>query len=457
MISFDVNDFCRHIYQYGLVLDPSKVKIDGKGHNCRMIDNAPGKAAGSYTIYPNTGIAVFKSWRDGIVHKYFPGGTLPNIDFKKIMKEHRQKQLDEWFKVSQESYRKYSMIDTALSTSKYLESKNISANLAKFDIKIDRIGNLIVPFYNSKGYISTLQTIWPDGNKYFEEGGQISGCFNKIGFNLINSDYGETIYIGEGFATMATINEAFSSPCVVAGNCGNLLPVLNNLCRLYPNAKFVICADNDIALRETPVDSGQMIWSNPGIEAAMSCQVVHACGIVYPEFTNSDYNLTDFNDLHYTCGINEVIRQVTTQLRPTIKQTLEKLVYNLDEYNSNTFKTKLQSIKNYFEHFGQPLNGDLSSLFINELQLVTNIDDDYIITNIFFNFKLIFVEQIQAEQVTIKVDSHQLATFEQELEKIKLSHLIEIDQRFNAINLELQLTKQENALLKANLSKDNHG
>ena len=457
MTSFDTADFCRHIYQYGLVLDPSKVKIDGKAHNCRMIDNAPGKAAGNYTIFPNTGIAIFKSWRDGIVHKYFPGGSLSNIDFKKIMKEQRQKQQDEWFKVSQESYKKYSGIAITESTSEYLVRKNVCQNMPKFDIKIDKSGNIIIPFYNSKGYISTLQTIWPDGAKYFEKGGQISGCFHKIGFNLVTPGYSDTIYIGEGFATMATIYEAFNMPCIVAANCGNLLPVLDNIARLHPSAKFVICADNDIALRELPVGSGQMIWSNPGIEAAMSCQAVHACGVVYPEFPNSDFNYTDFNDLHFTCGINEVIRQVSSQLNPEIRQSLKKEVYSPGDYNDHVFKAKLHSIRNYFEHFGQPLNSDLSSLFINDLQLVTNIDDEYTITNIFFNFKLIFVEQVQLDQVTIKVDLQLLTAFEKELEKIKLSHLIEIDQRFNAINTELQITKQENALLKANLSKENHG
>ena len=253
-MNFDAVDFCRYIYQYGLELEPSRVKIDGKPHNCKMIDNAPGKKAGSYTVYANTGIAIFKSWRDGIIHKYRPGGYSAKADIQKIMQEARQKQFDEWFQVSRESYKKFCAIDARKQQSEYLQQKHINNDIATYDVKVDEAGNLVIPFYNRRGYISTLQTILADGSKYFEKSGQISECFHQIGFRAVESNcYSGEIYIGEGFATMASVHMALDKPCIVAANCGNLLPVLDNVAKLYPNARYIICADNDIALREMPV------------------------------------------------------------------------------------------------------------------------------------------------------------------------------------------------------------
>jgi hypothetical protein len=36
-------------------------------------------------------------------------------------------------------------------------------------------------------------------------------------------------------------------------------------------AQFVICADNDLKLREKTPGSEKWIWANPGVEAAIKC------------------------------------------------------------------------------------------------------------------------------------------------------------------------------------------
>lgn len=450
---FNAIDFCHHIYQYGLVLEPSKVKVDGKAHNCRMIDNAPGKKAGCYTVYPDTGIAIFKSWRDGVVHKYYSKGQFikSSSDFKQMMKEQKQKQHEEWFKVSYASYQKFNSIPVTEKKSDYLIRKQVS----NFMAKVDGQGNLIIPYYNSNGYIRTLQTITPDGNKLFAKGGQISGCFHPMGLSSVSSTYADNIYVGEGFSTMASVFIAMEKPCIVAGNCGNLLPVLDNLTRLYPNARFIICADNDMKM---PIGSEHMIWSNPGVEAAINCQKFHACDVVIPDFNQIDSTgLTDFNDLHTTLGIEEVKKQITCQLNPKPKYALKRRKYSLIEYNESLYHLKLTIIRNYFEHFADRTEDNLTSAFIGELQVDIKTYDEFSVTNLFYDFKLVFVEQIHNDGVLIKYDEQFLTRFENKLHEIKLARLVEQEQRFNAICAELQCIKQENMQLKTNMIKENHG
>lgn len=459
ILDFDAIGFCNHIYQYGLELDPSKIKIDGKWHNCRMIDNVPGKKAGCYAIFLNTGIAVFKSWRDSVVHKYYPEKvSLSNFDFKKVMKEQKQKQYDTWYQASRHSFAKYySTVDVDLE-SKYLFNKHINIDKHTLDVKVDIQGNLVIPYYNFKGYIATLQTILPNGTKMFEEDGRTSGCFHRIGFNMINQDYAEEIYLGEGFATMASVYKAVNKPCVVSGFVSNLLPVLDNLTKLYPQARFIICADNDIYLREMPVGSRRMVWSNPGVEAAINCQLQHQCAVVIPDFKNldNDVELTDFNDMDVRFGIDEVRKQITTQLMHKDKTVFVKNTWTAAEYKHIPYSSKLISFKNYFEHFGQANIDDYLDksilLTINNLQLDYKIYDETSVTSLFVNFSLAFTEQITDEETIIKYHPEHFAIFEEKLEKIKLSQLIELDDKLNQCYSEIKNLKQENANL--NLFKE---
>ena len=179
MNNFNASEFCNHIYQYGLMLDPSRVKIDGRWHNCKLIDNKSGWS-GCYIVYVDSGIAQFKSWREpDRVEIYKPKGTnISNSDFRDFLKQEKQKQAEIYFKVSQESYRKYESIPSSGNDSEYATRKQISSITAK----VDQDGNLVIPFYNYKGYVSTLQTIYTNGRKYFEKGGELTGSFHKIGF-----------------------------------------------------------------------------------------------------------------------------------------------------------------------------------------------------------------------------------------------------------------------------------
>ena len=80
----------------------------------------------------------------------------------------------------------------------YLVRKHISPH----GVKIDRAGRLVVPVIDQAGEILSYQTIDAEGNKRFLKGGKIEGGFYELRGNR------KIIFIGEGFATCASIDEA---------------------------------------------------------------------------------------------------------------------------------------------------------------------------------------------------------------------------------------------------------
>lgn len=112
-------------------------------------------------------------------------------------------------------------------------------------------GSLIVPARDTAGAIHTLQFINAHGLKLFLPAGNYTPHYYSIG--RLNG----TLCIAEGFATGATVHEATGHAVAVAFNAGNLLSVAVTLRAKFPNAKIILCADND---RFTP--------GNPGVASA---------------------------------------------------------------------------------------------------------------------------------------------------------------------------------------------
>ena len=124
-----------------------------------------------------------------------------------------------------------------------------------------------------------------DGSKRSPNGGLQAGLFYVIG-GPIPFDYEGIIYIGEGFATMASVYAATGAPCVVAGNCGNLPTVAKALLAVRKKARFVICADSDA-------------WTgHPGENKAFEAAHIVGGLVAVPVFAiPRTYGKTDFNDL----------------------------------------------------------------------------------------------------------------------------------------------------------------
>lgn len=153
-------------------------------------------------------------------------------------------------------------------------------------IKIDHNGNLLIPAIDFlDGKIWNLQTIEPDGTKYFitgdtndsgeweTGGGRMSGLGFMIGEVQPDLYDSHVICIAEGYATGMSIHMATAHPVALSFVANNLPKVGAVLRQKYPNAVFVYCADDDSAKENT------------GFKYATEAQAITGGIIVLPDFT----------------------------------------------------------------------------------------------------------------------------------------------------------------------------
>lgn len=223
----------------------------------------------------------------------------------------------------------------------YLVRKHIGAH----GIKIDRAGRLVVPVINQSGEILSYQTIDAEGNKRFLKGGKIEGGFYELRGNR------KIVFIGEGFATCASIHEATGYTVMVAFDCGNLAKVAKSAKEMFPGSKIIIGADND-----------QFTEGNPGVTKGRAAAALVFGEIVYPSFGDSDMvdnKPTDFNDLHCLQGLDAVKDQIERVAGPA----REKLAFEFSRIDSLELAEIKWIVDDYIESdslaqvFGDPGGG----------------------------------------------------------------------------------------------------
>ncbi len=141
--------------------------------------------------------------------------------------------------------------------------------------------SLVIPLADTTGVIHSLQFIDEEGNKRFLAGGAVQGHFFPTG----DLSTAKRILIAEGFATAATLNMVTDDIAVATFNAGNLKPVAQRLQATYPQAEFIICADND-----------RFTQGNPGVTKAREAALAIGARLAVPEFPEGAEG-TDFNDL----------------------------------------------------------------------------------------------------------------------------------------------------------------
>ncbi len=166
-------------------------------------------------------------------------------------------------------------------------------------------GALIVPAREG-GEVHSLEFIHAehrDGdNKRFLAGGRVTGCYFSIG----KPD--GALCIAEGFATGASIHEATGYAVAVAFNAGNIEPVVRVLRAKYPDARLILCADDDYRTE-----------GNPGI--AKATEAARAVGglLAVPDFGEGrPEGATDFNDLARVRGPEAVKASVEGAKPPEV-------------------------------------------------------------------------------------------------------------------------------------------
>ncbi len=236
-------------------------------------------------------VAHYGSWKTGQTHTFIGNRnnikTLTTAERRALVRQiqeqkreqkkaERQNQLATK-KEAQETWGQAKQAD--FEHSYLVDDKKVGAyGVAKFKQQV------LIPLRDAKGVIWNLQRIYPNGKKFYLKNGRILGLFHTIG-QPENSEHC-TIYIGEGYATMASVHEKTGKPAIVAFSTANLTPVAIAVRRLYPQARIIIACDND-----------RFTKGNPGIFYGRKAATAIHAEYIYPEFPAECTTGTDFNDL----------------------------------------------------------------------------------------------------------------------------------------------------------------
>jgi putative DNA primase/helicase len=158
-------------------------------------------------------------------------------------------------------------------------------------------GALVVPVRDLAGALHSLQFISPGGVKRFLRGGRVKGLCGWIGeLPPPSGDAHLTLLVAEGVATAVSLHEASGHPVVIAFHAGNLGVVATALRARYPQARIVVCADDD-----------NRTAGNPGRTHAADAARVIGGLVAEPNFGDDrPEGATDFNDLHRLLGLSAV-------------------------------------------------------------------------------------------------------------------------------------------------------
>ncbi len=262
---------------------------DGRLHRFHVTGDKPGKLNGWYVYYVGAHNAgAFGCWKRNIKESWF---DVPKEDltplarkqlkeaFEKADELRKQQQREKHQEARLTALKRWKAAKQASNKNAYLQAKRVSA----FTIKEDKLGRLLIPIIDIKKQIQSLQFISPTGEKRFISGGKVQGNFYPLSELL--PDNPAKIYICEGYATGATIYTMVDAPVICAFFAENLLLVAQNIRKLYPKAKIIICADND-----------QFTVPNIGIIKAQGAARASGAEMVYPKFKTGgpDDKFTDY-------------------------------------------------------------------------------------------------------------------------------------------------------------------
>ena len=345
-----ITAFTRHCEAQGLLI--KELIPDGQIHRVAHISSKKGAVDGWYILHTGGKIpvGVCGCWKEPSFESKWVADTgramtfSERLEHDKLIAEIRAKREAERLatqaEVATQAEDEVSTYADASADHPYLVRKRIAPN----GIKIDRAGRLVVPVSDSSGEILSYQTIDADGNKRFLKGGKIEGGFYELRGNR------KVIFIGEGFATCASIHQATGFTTLVAFDCGNLAKVAKSAKEMFLGSRIVICADND-----------QFTEGNAGVTKGRAAAQLVFGEIVYPNFAESDLSSkpTDFNDLHVLQGIDAVKEQIERVALPAI----DKLAFEFTRADSLELTEIKWVVDDYIEAdslaqvFGDPGGG----------------------------------------------------------------------------------------------------
>ncbi|HDR9101146.1 TPA: DUF927 domain-containing protein [Burkholderia vietnamiensis] len=284
-------------------LTPSEIVADGKIHRFDAGDEKRGRKSGFYILHADGQPAgMFGDWRTDLRETWC---AKPERSLSAAERAAHRKRIEESKAI--EAAERAARAETARAEvtehwerqsgpvhadHAYVKAKGIRPYAAK-----QMREQLLIPLRDVDGNLHSMQYIKPDGGKRFKSGGIVAGNHCTIG--TIERPDG-AILVAEGWATACSLHEATKHAVCAAMNAGNLMSVTAALRAKYPDARLVVCCDDDYG-----------IPMNPGLTKAK--EAAHATGAVlaHPDFgdTRPD-GATDFNDLARHAGLDAVKRCV---------------------------------------------------------------------------------------------------------------------------------------------------
>ncbi|WDA25069.1 DUF927 domain-containing protein [Aeromonas hydrophila] len=142
--------------------------------------------------------------------------------------------------------------DTKQGMSPYLERKALSGLLMPLTQRVIVVGeltyqpgSLVVTLWDETGELVNVQLINAEGEKRYLPGGQKAGAFHRI-------DGGELVAVVEGYASGLSVQAATGATVYCAMDAGNLQAVAQIAHRQYPEARVLLCGDNDEGTEGNP-------------------------------------------------------------------------------------------------------------------------------------------------------------------------------------------------------------
>ncbi|GHU03560.1 hypothetical protein FACS1894158_02230 [Betaproteobacteria bacterium] len=240
-------------------ITPDEIVADGALHRCDT-EGKHGKGDGAYLLHLD-GIAAggfqnhrdgfgWENWRADIGRKLTPDEEAAHKAITEAVRRAREaddaKRKAEAREVCAHTWNK---AKPASKDHPYLALKGVES----YGLKVTGNGQLLIPLRDTEGTLHSLQFIGTDGTKRFKTGGRKHGCYFSIGGKP------DVLCICEGYATGASIHKATGHAVAIAFDAGNLLPVARALRKKFPDARLLLCADDDFQAREAAAAVGGMV------------------------------------------------------------------------------------------------------------------------------------------------------------------------------------------------------
>jgi putative DNA primase/helicase len=328
-------EFSEALRSAGLIIDGAPI-MDGKLQRVPVEGGGPRSRDGAYKGHLDGHPAGYiENFRTGHKENWKSQGYTLTADERSDLQNKATKTLAERKKEQEEAYREVAIgvkeaiksFDPAPFSSQYLIEKGLGYGHGSLFDKKD--ASIVLPAMDIEGNIWSYQKIDPSGRKAFAPGGRVSGCMYvarprswdgikvppKVLMDMVVQ--APTIYIAEGFATAASISDAVNAPVVAAFSSTNLLKVAKAIREQSPNAKIIICGDDD---RDTELKKGK----NPGKDKALAAANAVRGTAIFPVFPPGSKKLTDFNDLHKAVGITGLQSQIKSMLAPKVETKIAR-------------------------------------------------------------------------------------------------------------------------------------